>query len=78
MTIQVNMHEAKSQFSKLAEPAVQGETVVIAKAGKPLVDLVPHRGGAAKMVPGRYAGQIKMADDFIQTPSDVINSFEDD
>lgn len=38
---QANMHEAKSKLSQLAELAHSGETVVIAKAGKPYVDLVP-------------------------------------
>ena len=40
---QANMHEAKSKLSQLAELAHSGEVVVIAKAGKPYVDLVPHR-----------------------------------
>ena len=75
MTIQVNMHQAKSQFSKLAEKAVQGETVVIAKAGKPLVDIVPHREGRRR-VPGRYADQIKIAEDFDATPDELIDLFE--
>lgn len=40
---QANMHEAKSKLSQLAEIAHSGEVVVIAKAGKPYVDLVPHK-----------------------------------
>ena len=75
MTIQVNMHQAKSQLSKLAEKAVQGETVVIAKAGKPLVDIVPHREGCRR-VPGRYAGQIKIAEGFDATSDELIDLFE--
>lgn len=38
------MHEAKSQLSKLIEAVLAGESVTIARAGKPVVDLVPHRG----------------------------------
>ena len=41
MTKIVNMHEAKTQLSRLVEAALQGEQVTIAKAGKPLVRLVP-------------------------------------
>lgn len=41
--MQVNMHEAKSSLSKLAEKAWEGEEIVIAKAGKPYLDLVPHK-----------------------------------
>jgi len=37
--MKVNMHEAKSQLSKLGKKAWAGETVVIAKAGKPYLDL---------------------------------------
>jgi len=38
---QVNMHEAKTQLSRLVERALDGEEVVIARAGKPLVRIVP-------------------------------------
>ncbi len=51
--MQANMHEAKSKLSQLAEIAKSGETVVIAKAGKPYVDLVPH-SPRKERVPGGY------------------------
>ena len=41
--MQINMHEAKSQLSKLGESSLAGEEVVIAKAGMPYLDLLPHR-----------------------------------
>ncbi len=74
--IQVNMHEAKSQLSKLAEQAWAGEEIIIAKAGKPYLDLVPHRGKRSPRVAGGYEGQIKIADDFDQTSAEVIAAFE--
>jgi prevent-host-death family protein len=37
----VDMHEAKTNFSKLVEQALQGEEVIIFRSGKPLVRLVP-------------------------------------
>lgn len=40
---QVNVHEAKSQLSRLIEQVLAGEQVTIARAGKPVVDLVIHR-----------------------------------
>lgn len=73
---QVNMHEAKSQLSKLGEMAWNGEKIVIAKAGKPYLDLVPHKNEREERKPGRLKGQIKMAPDFDATPLDVIDSFE--
>jgi prevent-host-death family protein len=39
--MKVNMHEAKTHFSKLVERALQGEEVVVARNGKALVRLVP-------------------------------------
>ncbi|MCP5206511.1 MAG: type II toxin-antitoxin system Phd/YefM family antitoxin [Hahellaceae bacterium] len=50
---QANMHEAKSKLSQLADIAHSGEVVVIAKAGKPYVDLVPHQERKVRE-PGGY------------------------
>ena len=41
--MKVNMHEAKSQLSRLGKAAWEGEEVVIAKAGEPYLRLVPYR-----------------------------------
>ena len=74
--MKVNMHEAKSQLSRLAELAWQGEPVIIAKAGKPYLDLVPHRGKGGKRQPGLLKGQIRMAADFDETSEELIADFE--
>jgi antitoxin (DNA-binding transcriptional repressor) of toxin-antitoxin stability system len=74
--MQINMHEAKSKLSALAEKAWEGETVVIAKAGKPYIDILPHRGNKIQRKPGRFKGKIHIDDDFDQTPEDVIDAFE--
>lgn len=50
---QANIHEAKSKLSQLVDLAHSGEVVVIAKAGKPYVDIVPHRERKARE-PGGY------------------------
>lgn len=71
--MQVNMHEAKSQLSKLGESAWEGEEVVIAKAGKPYLDLVPHYENKKPRVPGRFKDQIKLSEGF-NAESDEINS----
>lgn len=72
---QVNMHEAKTRLSELAELAQQGETVIIAKAGKPYLDLLPHRA-RPKRRPGRLEGLIHVSDDFDETPEDLVDAFE--
>ncbi len=76
VTKQVNMHEAKSRLSELGERVWKGEKIVIAKAGKPYLDLLPHRAQRRKRRPGRLRGKIEIASNFDQTPSEVIASFE--
>lgn len=60
----VNVHEAKSTLSKLLKAALEGEEVIIAKAGRPLVRLEPV-SIKQESVPGRFAGQIQM-DNFFE------------
>jgi len=52
--------------------------LVIAKAGKSLVRLVPVGAAVVSSQPGHYKGKIRMAADFDQTPQKVIRAFEDD
>ncbi|BAW98001.1 hypothetical protein NIES970_29640 (plasmid) [[Synechococcus] sp. NIES-970] len=59
-----NIHEAKTHLSKLIEAVLAGEKVIISRAGKPLVRLVPYEGLSQPRTPGGWEGQIKMADDF--------------
>ena len=73
---QVNMHEAKSRLSELGELVWKGEKVVIAKAGKPYLDLLPHRPERRERKPGLLKGKIRIAPDFDATPREVIDTFE--
>lgn len=72
--MQVNMHVAKSQLSMLGELAWKGEKVVIARAGEPYLDLVPHQKSECKL--GLLKGKIQVAPDFNETPLDLIEAFE--
>lgn len=59
----VNMHEAKTELSRLVERALVGEDVVIARAGVPVVRLVPvAQQGQRKL--GQWRGKVQMAPDF--------------
>ena len=62
----VNIHEAKTQLSKLIEEASKGEAFVIAKAGKPVVKVtaLSTPTGAQIRRLGFMAGQISVPDDF--------------
>ena len=74
-TIQINMHEAKTKLSQLAEKVLSGERVVIAKAGKPCLDLIPHKPNKKRQA-GHYKDQIEISEDFDDTPQDIIDDFE--
>ena len=53
----LNIHQAKTHLSRLIEEAVAGETVVLAKTGKPMVQLVPVAAAGAARPLGLLAGQ---------------------
>jgi prevent-host-death family protein len=69
-----NVHEAKTNLSKLIEQALNGEEVVIAKAGKPLVRLVPVRDDKESCF-GMDAGKGWIAEDFDVLPEDLLAAF---
>ena len=62
----VNVHEAKTHLSRLLDRAVRGEPFIIAKAGKPMVKVVPLETPEAGQVRrlGFMAGEIEIPDDF--------------
>ncbi len=62
----VNLHEAKTHLSRLVDQAAKGEPFVIAKAGKPLVRVVPVDAPSPRQVRrlGFMTGQIAVPDDF--------------
>jgi len=62
--VTVNMHEAKTQLSRLVDRAARGESFVIAKAGKPLVKVSALEAPAAMQRLGFLAGEIAVPDDF--------------
>ena len=75
--IQVNVHEAKTQLSRLIEQALAGEEVVIARAGEPVVRLVPTASPAPR-VWGQDRGLIRIAADFdAPLPPEISAAFDD-
>lgn len=77
--MQVNIHEAKTQLSRLLLRVAQGEEVIIARAGKPVARLV----GVGKRKPARRKffqdeGKFKLPDDFNDPDPALIKLFEGD
>jgi prevent-host-death family protein len=54
----VNIHEAKTHFSKLLEQAHAGQEIILAKAGKPYARLVPLAAEPPRRQPGRLKGKV--------------------
>jgi prevent-host-death family protein len=62
---QVNIHQAKTQLSKLVEAAAQGEEIIIAKSGKPLARLVQFvQSEMPPRKPGALKGKIWISEGF--------------
>ena len=60
----VDMHEAETHLSQLVERAAEGEAFIIAKAGKPLVKVVPLEKTSRLSRLNFLKGQIQVPDDF--------------
>ncbi|WP_255087454.1 MULTISPECIES: type II toxin-antitoxin system Phd/YefM family antitoxin [unclassified Synechococcus] len=58
----VNVHEAKTQLSRLIDAAHAGETILLAKAGKPWARLVPLEPPPPRRLPGRLRSGAPLAD----------------
>lgn len=72
-----NMHEAKTHFSKLVDAALQGESIVIARAGVPVVKLEPIQFKKTRYRFGVMKGKIKIAKDFDDPlPEELLKEFE--
>jgi len=70
-----NIYDAKTHFSRLIEYALQGEEVIISKAGIPLIRLVPYQPEFKTRKPGYWRGKVTIADDFDELPEDLIKAF---
>jgi len=77
MIQQVNIHEAKTQLSRLIELTQTGQEFIIAKAGKPVARLTPIERGKPPRRLGLLDGQIRVPDDFnAPLPEAVLDAFE--
>jgi len=74
VTVIVNMHQAKTELSRLVGQALAGEEVIIARAGMPVVRLTPIR---QERIPGLARGAVRLAADFDDPlPEEILAGFE--
>jgi prevent-host-death family protein len=72
----VNIHDAKTQLSRLVARARNGEEILIAKAGEPVARLSAYDSGEEPRPLGLWKGKVKIAKDFDRLPADLLRAFE--
>ncbi len=72
----INIHEAKTHFSRLVDRVEAGEEIVIARDGHPVARLVPLRGRTQSREPGLWRGLVQLAADFGETDDSLLDAFE--
>jgi len=72
---QVNVHEAKTQLSRLLQEVEDGEEIVIARAGKPVAKLVAHEPERKPREPGWAKGRIEILEGFDEYDEQIARDF---
>ncbi len=76
MSLQMtNIYQAKTNLSQLVAQALAGNEVIIAKAGKPVVKLVPYEEPKKPRTFGKFKGQISVSDDFDEEDEEINKMF---
>jgi prevent-host-death family protein len=74
----INVHQAKTQLSRLLEEVAAGQEIIIAKAGKPVARLVPLRAASKKRQLGILEGMLTVSPDFdAPLPDATLEAFEE-
>ena len=72
----LNIHQAKTHFSKLIHQTLQGDDVIIAKSGMPIVRVIPYVDELPKRKGGQLKGILQMTEDFDQPlPEEYLERF---
>ena len=80
MSDPINIHEAKTQLSKLLSRVALGEEFTIANRGVPVAKLVPYSVPESQgdRIPGRLTNQIQISEDFDELDEETLNLFYGD
>lgn len=77
MSMIINVHDAKTQFSKYLEKVEQGEEVIIGKHGKPVAKLVALPPSKPRK-PGALKKSLRISEDFDKMPQSWLNTLKED
>lgn len=70
-----NIHQAKTNLSQLIQMALDGQNIIIAKSGKPIIKLEPIKEKLLPRKPGAWKSKIKISKDFDELPEDLLEMF---
>ena len=76
-TTTVNTHEAKSRLSELIRMAEAGDTIIVARGGKPVARIVPWPEAQPTRVPGAWKGRVDLTADFVGSDPDALAAFDE-
>jgi prevent-host-death family protein len=72
----INIEQAQTQLHQLIESVHNGEDIVLSESGKPVARLVVYQEAKQSRKPGRWEGQVTMAEDFNdELPEEVLSGF---
>ncbi|HEY7387515.1 MAG TPA: type II toxin-antitoxin system prevent-host-death family antitoxin [Bryobacteraceae bacterium] len=75
--VEVNIHEAKTHLSRLLDRAMEGEEIIIMRAGRQLVRLTPVESAPTRRKLGTAKGDFTAPDDFdAPLPDEILSEFE--
>jgi len=72
---QINVHEAKTQLSRLLQEVEDGEEIVIARNGEPVARLVRHEAERKPREPGWAKGRIEILEGFDEYDEQIARDF---
>jgi prevent-host-death family protein len=73
----INVHDAKTHFSRILNRVQSGEEIIIAKAGKPVARIVPFTQKPGKRTPGSAKGRVAISKGFFAPlPNKILEEFE--
>lgn len=72
----INVHQAKTNLSKLIENVLSGQEIIIAKAGKPVAKIIAYKENANTRKPGLLKGKILLSNDFTRDDERINKHFQ--
>ena len=73
----VNAHQAKTGLSELIRYAESGDTVILARAGKPVARIVALPGAQPTRIPGGWKGRASYGADLVGSDDEVVAAFDE-